>query len=137
MPVIPTRARAFQAYGVILKFPAHSWSGVRDDGTVVFAIPADEVRADRHGRCYLLWAPSRRGAACTADRASRDERLEHCRLALRRGRGEGFLLHDGHATVETALLELRILLAGEKYWARWDAEAMPVGRDSGREMQAA
>ena len=52
-----SRARAFEWHGVTLKFPARSRSGVRaDDGMVVFALPAAQVRLDDWGCSCLLWA---------------------------------------------------------------------------------
>lgn len=116
MPATHARTLAFEALGVTLRFPDDSWSGVRAaDGMVVFALSADEVRADRHGYCALLWTPARRAAARTIERACSEERLEHCRLALSQDRAEGFVFHG--AAPER--LALRVVAAGKKYWARW------------------
>ncbi len=133
MSVSHLRASAFLARGVTLKSP-DSLSGIREsDGVVVFAISADEVRADRRGYCSLLWAGGRRAASGTIERASNEERLEHCRIALRQGRGEGFLVHTGEAPYAGAPIALSIVLAGEKYWARWEATAMDAAAADARQ----
>ena len=120
MPVVHLRAHAFQAHGVVLKHPAHSWSGVRaGDGTVVFALPAQEVRVDQRGLCCLLWGPGRHGASGALERVAVEERLEHCQLALQRGDAAGFLLHEDLPARDERLFRLDIVRAGEKYWARW------------------
>lgn len=120
MPATQARILAFEALGVTLKFPTDSLSGVRaDDGMVVFALPAGDVRADKHGHCALLWAPARRAAAGTIERASSEERLEHCRMALIQGRAEGFLFRAGQACSAAERLSLQVIASGEKYWARW------------------
>ena len=120
MPATHARTLAFEALGVSLRFPADSWSGVRAaDGTVVFALAADQVRADGHGYLTLLWTPARRAAAGTIERASSDERLEHCRLALSQGRAEGFVIRGRQVAADMERLPLRIVASGEKYWARW------------------
>ena len=105
-----SRALAFQQQGVTLQFPARSRSGVRDDGVVVFAIPAAEVRRDDWGFSCLLWTP-----------ASSDlERLEHCRLAQRCGIAEGFMLYrDDAAPGRGGMLALRVVKVNEEFWARW------------------
>ena len=123
MTVTELRPRAFLAHGVTLKFPAFSSSGVREgDGTVVFSIEASDVRMDQSGYCSVLWMPARTEGAGTLERASNDERLQHCLLALRNGRGEGFVLDERCETQAEVLLDLRILVSGEKYWARWGAK---------------
>ena len=104
-----SRARVFQRQGVTLTLPAQSRSGVRDDdGTVVFAMAAADVLSDDWGFSCLLW------------RAPGDpEMLEHCRLAVRCGVAEGFLLYADGSNGGEALLSLRIMRAGAEYWARW------------------
>ena len=135
MSVTELRPRAFLAHGVTLKFPAFSSSGVREgDGTVVFSIEASGVRMDQSGYCSVLWMPARTEGDGTLERASNDERLQHCLLALRNGRAEGFVLDERAEAQAEVLLELRILVSGEKYWARWGAKAAAprpgIGSDS-------
>jgi hypothetical protein len=118
-------ARAFEHHGVALRFPAFSRSGVRgDDGMVVFAMPRAQVRVDDWGCSCPLWVPSDAGVRREANRPSGLERLQHCRLAVRHGLAEGFLLdgHDAPATPSEALA-LRVVKAGEEYWATWGAAA--------------
>jgi hypothetical protein len=105
------RALVFAWQGVNVQFPARSRSGLRDgDGTVVFAMLAAEVRVDDWGLSCLLWAP---GAEA--------ELLRHCRLAVRQGMAEGFVLHerDPEATRREGMLALRVVRSGREYWARW------------------
>jgi hypothetical protein len=117
-----TRARAFYSCGVLLNLPAHSRSGVRnDDGIVVFAMPAAAVRMDEGGWLCPLWRPAGRAGEEALDRAS-DEVLEHCRLAVRHGLAEGFLLYgDASLARASELLALRVVEAGAEYWAKWAA----------------
>ena len=99
----------------IRKLTSSDLSGVRDeDGVVVFAMPAAEVHADPWGFSCLLWRP-----------ASRDtERLRHCRLAVRNGMAEGFLLYgDAAQAREGEMLSLRVLRLGKEYWAKWGSVA--------------
>ena len=115
------RAFVFAWQGVNVQFPARSRSGVRDcDGMVVFAMHAGEVRVDDWGLSCLLWAPAS-PRAMAADDATEAEMLKHCRLALRRGMAEGFLLYndDPDATRREGMLSLRVVRAGREYWARW------------------
>jgi hypothetical protein len=117
------RARAFERYGVIVRYPALSRSGVREhDGMVVFAIEAAEVRTDNWGCSSLLWRPL----------SSRDEEaLQHCRLAVRRGSAEGFLVYtDGMSQECEGMLALRVVKSGAEYWARWGRGARAVLRRS-------
>lgn len=120
-----SRARAFEWKGVTLKFPARSRSGVRaDDGVVLFALPAAQVRVDDCGCSCLLWVPARHGAARSMDRAVHQEVLRHCRLALIHGIAEGFLIHgDEVRSGREELLSLRVIKAGDEYWARWGCVA--------------
>jgi hypothetical protein len=117
-----TRARAFYSCGVLLSLPAHSRSGVRnDDGIVVFAMPAAAVRTDERGCLCPLWRPAGRAGEEALDRAS-EEVLEHCRLAVRHGLAEGFLLYgDASRARASELLALRVVEAGAEYWAKWAA----------------
>lgn len=120
-----SRARAFEWQGIALKFPARSRSGVRaDDGVVVFALPAAQVRVDDGGCSCLLWVPSRHGAAQSLDAAVQQEVLRHCRLARIHGVAEGFLIHgDEVRSGREELLSLRVIKLGENYWARWGCVA--------------
>lgn len=111
-----SRARVFQRQGVTLTLPAHSRSGVRaHDGTVIFAMAADDVLSDDWGFSCLLWRP--RGD---------DEMLEHCRLAMRCGLAEGFLFYADGAHRDESLLQVRVMRAGFEYWARWGRGARAV-----------
>jgi hypothetical protein len=112
-------AQAFAAHGVTLRFPARSLSGVRsEDGVVLFAVRADDVRTDADGSSTPLWTPAR----AALDRASSDERLEHCRLAMRQGGAEGFVLNRAPRD-ERCAFALRVVRAGHEYWARWGSVA--------------
>jgi hypothetical protein len=112
-----TRVRAFGARGVKLKYPSRSWSGVRaDDGAVILAIRARDLRRDKRGSRCMIWPP--RGIPAAMDRASRDERLKHCRLAELRGGAEGLLAYGDEASVDAdVVLSLRVVRRGEEYWA--------------------
>ena len=118
-----SRARAFHQRGVILTFPARSRSGLRsDDGVVVFAMVAAQVRSDDWGFSCLLWAPAARAARAPLDVPSHAERLAHCRLALRDGMAEGFLIYGEEAAAPAdEALALRVVKAGSEYWAKWGA----------------
>jgi hypothetical protein len=123
-----SRARIFEWQGVTVEFPARSRSGVRDyDGVVVFAMAAREVRSDHWGFSCLLWAPAAHAAAAAADRASDLETLRHCRLAIRSGIAEGFVLYGDDAPARREeMLSLRVKKAGQEYWARWGDIARAV-----------
>ena len=74
-----SRVQAFAGQGVSLRFPARSWSGVReDDGAVVIAIREGEVQSAFDGFRCLLWAPVIEGATEWIDRPAKAERLQHC-----------------------------------------------------------
>lgn len=122
------RARAFEMQGVTLKYPSRSWSGVRyDDGAVVLAVQAREVQVDAHGCNVLLWTPRAHAGPGGADRASRAERLEHCRLALRRGHAEGLIAHGDAAEMDpNVIVTLRVVVLGTEYWGRWRAQRSVV-----------
>ena len=117
-------ARAFKCLGVTLKFPTLSRSGVRsDDGMVVFAMPRARVRVNDWGCSCPLWVPSDAGRR-EMERPSGLERLQHCRLAVRHGIAEGFLVNGNDAPVTPSEgLALRVVKAGEEYWATWGAVA--------------
>jgi hypothetical protein len=120
-----SRARAFRCHGVTLKFPARSRSGLRsDDGMVVFAMPAGAVRMDEWGSMCPLWLPADRASESAGSRSISEEVLEHCRLAVRHGIAEGFVLHPGGPFPHgPELLALRVIKAGEEYWAKWGCAA--------------
>lgn len=112
-----TRFRAFGARGVKLKYPSRSWSGVRgDDGAVILAIRARDLRRHKRGSRCMLWGPN--GLQAAMDRASFDERLRHCQLAEQRGGAEGLLTYGEEATVDPdVVLSLRVVRRGAEYWA--------------------
>jgi hypothetical protein len=114
-----SRARFFHSHGVTLESQARSRSGVReDDGTVVFALPVAQVRVDAWGCSCLLWADRGLNDAVSV------ETLRHCKLALRHGVAEGFLLGRDHAALEPQeLLAVRVIKAGREYWAKWGRAA--------------
>jgi hypothetical protein len=120
-----SRARAFRWHGIALKFPARSRSGMRsDDGMVVFAMPAAAVRMDEWGSMCPLWLPADRASESAAGSAISEEVLEHCRLAVRHGIAEGFVLHSEATSPHgPELLALRVVKAGEEYWAKWGSAA--------------
>jgi hypothetical protein len=136
VPRIPQRlscAGAFEAQGVKLKHPSHSLSGIRlADGAVVLAIREVEVRAQEGRFSCLLWAPSLGEAIRWVDRPCRQERLEHCRLAVVHGGAEGLLLCGEAAEVDPDLvLTLRVEKRQGEYWAMWGggafAQVLPRG----------
>lgn len=111
-----TRFRAFHERGVRLKFPTRSWSGVRaDDGTVILAVRARDLRRDERGSRCKLSPPHA---------AAHDEFMRHCRLAELRGRAEGLLTYGDEAMVDAdVLLPLSVVRRGADYWA----EVLPSG----------
>jgi hypothetical protein len=129
-----SRSRAFEARGVFLQDTRGSWSGVRkSDGTVVMTIWAKSVESDDGTCSYLLWAPNVAGSRPWSDRAAGQERLEHCRLAIKQGGAEGLLVYgerlEGHLPEERArtvqgvdpetVLRFKVEARGEEYWAVW------------------
>jgi len=122
---------------VTLRYPARSWSGVRfDDGVVVLALRECDVEGHDDGFSCLLWAPPIEGITQWADRPSRQERLEHCRLALVHGGADGLLVCGDAALVEPdAILALRVEKRRDEYWATWGFAARtqtPRGRRDAR-----
>jgi hypothetical protein len=115
---------AFEAQGVTLKYPSHSWSGVRgSDGGVVVAIRATCVQVDDGGCSCLLWSPAIE-AKEWMERASHQERLEHCRLAVRHGTAEGLLAYGETAAFDADdVVALLVAKIGTQYWARWGSVA--------------
>lgn len=115
------RAFVFAWQGVNVQFPARSRSGVRDyDSMVVFAMLAAQVQVDDWGLSCRLWAPAA-PRTIASDSATEAEMLKHCRVAVRRGMAEGFLLYqdDPDATRREGMLALRVVRTGREYWARW------------------
>jgi hypothetical protein len=120
-----SRITAFAAQGVTLAYPPRSWSGTRgDDGTVVIAIRQNDVQVHAEGFSCLLWAPVIEGATEWVDRPMKQERLQHCRLALRYGRADGLLVYCASGDVQRdAMLALRVEMRQEEYWASWGSSA--------------
>jgi hypothetical protein len=107
-----------------------------DDGVVVLALRERDVEGHDDGFKCLLWAPPTEGITQWADRPSRQERLEHCRLALVHGGADGLLVCGAAALVEPdAILALRVEKRGDEYWATWGFAARtqtPRGRRDAR-----
>jgi hypothetical protein len=98
-----------------------------DDGVVVFAMPAARVRVDDWGCSCPLWVPGTREARVVV--ASDLERLRHCRVALRQGMAEGFVLQAGEQPgAQPEILSLRVIKTGQEYWARWGCAARTGSR---------
>lgn len=129
-----SRVEAFAEQGVSLRFPARSWSGVRaDDGMVVFALREREVQSAFDGFRCLLWAPLIEGATEWIDRPAKDERLQHCRLALLNRGAEGLVVGGPRGEVNAcSVLELGVELREGEYWAFWGSVACAYGVASGR-----
>jgi hypothetical protein len=119
---------AFEAQGVTLKYPAHSWSGVRcKDGGVVIAIRAADVDVDERGCRCLLWSPVTWSAE-GMESASHRERLEHCSLAARRGTAEAILAYGEDAAFDAReVIALSVVRIGNQYWGKWGAVARAEG----------
>jgi len=128
------RTRAFEARGVWLQGAHVSWSGVRrSDGIVVFALWAQSVESRQGGCSCLLWAPNLEGRRPWSETVAGRERLEHCKVALKRGNAEGLLVHgepmEGRLPEERARTVLgidpetvicfRVERRGDEYWAAW------------------
>lgn len=129
-----SRRKAFEMRGVQLHAGMSSWGGVRTtDGMVVLSLWADDVRQEKGGCSCLLWAPNDAGARPWSDTAAGRERLHHCKLALERGRAEGFLVHgvrrEGFLPEERAStiqgadahmhIAFEVVMRGTAYWAVW------------------
>lgn len=132
------RRMAFEMHGVQLNAGMSSWGGVRSsDGMVVLSLWADDVRPEQGGCSCLLWAPNDAGARPWSDSAAGKERLQHCKLALERGRAEGFLVHgvcrEGFLPEERAStihgadphtrIAFHVVMRGKAYWAVWGGKA--------------
>lgn len=107
------------------------------DGEVVLALWAGSIES-AHGSCsYLLWAPNIAGSRPWSDTPAGKERLEHCKVALARGRGEGLLVHGEalndrlpeeraysvHGVDPHALVVFTVEMRGPEYWAAWGRKA--------------
>jgi hypothetical protein len=127
-----TCGRAFAMHGVALRSRVWSCGGTREDGAVVLAVMADEVRKEAgEADSYLLWAPNVRGSRPWSDTRGGVERLEHCRIALERGAAEGLLMYGKRAAGAApeddgarerrvdagTVLRLRVEKRGDEYWA--------------------
>src|SRR5204862_1649 len=78
-------------------------------GVVVLALRGCDVEGHDDGFSCLLWAPPTEGTPQWVDRPSRQERLEHCRLALVHGGADGLLVCGDAGLVEPdAILALRV-----------------------------
>jgi hypothetical protein len=124
-----SRYRAFELRGVTLKNPARSWGGVRaGDGVVILALWADDILSDDRGSSCLLWARHGNPAHGCSDSDSRQERLQHCRLAALHGGAEGLLVYGDTAAIDPdILLALRVVKHGEEYWAKWGSVTRLAG----------
>lgn len=135
MPVYPldrsrtgrrSRLMAFRAQGITLRYPSHSWSGVRgdgEDGVVVVAIRATDVQVHDWGCSCLLWSPAA-GPGEALDRASHQERLEHCLLAVCHGAAEALVAYGQDAGFNAdEVIALSVVKIGDQYWARWGSVA--------------
>ena len=119
-----SRNEAFAAQGVSLKFAQRSWSGIRsDDGCVVMAIRHEDVHASPEGLSCLLWS-SRECSVHGTDRPSRQERLEHCRLARLRGTADALVVYGAAADAERdTVISIRVEMHHDEYWAVWGSQA--------------
>ena len=124
-----SRYRAFELRGVTLKYPSRSWGGVRaDDGAVILALWAGDIFTDSQGSSCLLWTAGGDGECRSMDYASRQERLEHCRLAVLHGGAEGLLVYGDTAAVDPEIvLALRVVKRGADYWAKWGSATRTIG----------
>ena len=132
------RAHALGLRGVTPRSRVWSRGGVREsDGTVVFALWAEDVQAADGGSHYLLWAPNVDGSRPWSDTPGGQERLEHCRVAAEGGGAEGLLVYgermEGSLPDDKVLsvrgvdphivLTLRVERRAEEYWASWGRRA--------------
>ena len=124
-----SRFRAFEMRGVTLKYPSRSWGGVRaDDGAVILALWAGDIFSDAQGSSCLLWTACGDGECRSMDYASRQERLEHCRLAVLHGGAEGLLVYGDTAAVDPEIvLALRVVKRGADFWAKWGSVTRTIG----------
>lgn len=120
-----SRIEAFKAQGVSLKYPTRSWSGVRwEDGVVVIAMRDADIQVQDEALSCLLWIPVIEGATSWSDSPSKQERLEHCRLAVLHGGADGLIVCGEAARVKAdVLLSLRVEKRRDQYWATWGPTA--------------
>lgn len=122
-----TRGKAFEMHGVKLRSRVWSRSGIRDNGSVVMTVVADEVQRLEGTDSYLLWGPNVDASRPWSDTPGGKERLEHCRIALERGAAEGLLIYSDKGGVDAeTLLSLRVEKRGEEYWATCDTQKRVV-----------
>lgn len=122
-----TRGKAFEMHGVKLRSRVWSRSGIRDNGSVVMTVVADEVQKLEGTDSYLLWGPNVDASRPWSDTPGGKERLEHCRIALERGAAEGLLIYSDKGGVDAeTLLSLRVEKRGEEYWATCDTQKRVV-----------
>jgi hypothetical protein len=117
------RANAFAARGVTLKYPERSWSGVSmRDGAVVLAMRTVDVHVNDDGCSCLLWAR----AMEWVHGPSKQERLEHCQLAMLHGAAEGLLDYGESTGVDPdESVSLRVIRICGEYWAKWGSATRP------------
>jgi len=133
-----SRGKALGMRGVIQRNRFWSRGGVRaSDGTVVMTLWAGDVHREGAACSYLLWAPNVDGSRPWSDTPGGQERLEQCRLALKRGAAEGLLVYgerlegsmpeDKALSVEGAdaenVLALHVEQRAKEYWATWGTAA--------------
>ena len=118
-------AQAFRRRGVVLAHPARSRSGLREaDGVVVFAIPQSRVRVNDWGCSCPLWLPADAGPRTDGDAAVREERVQHCRLAVQLGMAEGFLLDAQDLPAAACdMISVHVIQRGAEFWATWGGVA--------------
>ena len=108
------------------------------DGAVVLAIRECDVHGDDEGFSCLLWTPVIEATTEWVDRPSKQERLEHCRLAIVHGGADGLLVCGEAALVEPdAILALRVEKRRDEYWATWGFAARTQTPERAREARFA
>jgi hypothetical protein len=122
------RANAFAARGVALRYPERSWSGVSTrDGAVVLAMRTADVHVGDDGCSCLLWAR----AMAWVHGPSKQERLQHCQLAMLHGAAEGLLDYGESAGVNPdESVSLRVIRICGEYWAKWGSATKPRAAES-------
>ena len=110
----------------------------RRDGVVVLAIREGDVQVRGEGYRCLLWGPVVEGATEWVDRPSKQERLEHCRIAALHGGGEGLVVRGEAAQVDcSAVLALHVEKRGAEYWATWGSADSTLERPRVPDVRAA
>lgn len=113
-----SRTAAFLGQGATLADPLLSRSALRDDGTVVLAMPQVCVREDDHGFSCRLWTPS-----------GGEELLGHCRRAVLQGGADALLERPDGMVKGNAVIAVRVQRIGNDYWALWGSSVRAMGRD--------